>query len=89
MALVFKDLTLDLSRVPDSDKDKVKRKVADLVYDEVLRYLARGQSPVAGEAKNFNKLDSKYAKKEKGKTQKTVNTKTDRKTGMGDIPNYT
>lgn len=64
MALVFKDVSLDLTSVPEKDKATVKKKVADLIYDEVLRYIARGKSPVQGE-RDFKTLNEKYAKKEK------------------------
>ena len=64
MALVFKDIALDLTSVPEKDKKVVKQKIADLVYDEVLRYISKGKSPVQGE-RDFKTLNSKYAKREK------------------------
>ncbi len=64
MALVFKDVALDLSKVREADKDRVKKKVADLLYDEVLRYIAKGKSPVQGE-RDFKTLNKSYAKREK------------------------
>ena len=64
MALVFKDIALDLSRVREEDKEKVKDKIADLLYNEVLRYVSKGKSPVAGE-RDFKLLNKKYAKREK------------------------
>lgn len=64
MALVFKDIQLDLSGVPEDKKDEVKSKVADLLFNEVLLSVSTGKSPVAGEA-NFQLLDKNYAKREK------------------------
>lgn len=75
MALVFKDIELDLSKVPEAKKSEVKEKVANLLYDEVLRYVSRGKSPVAGEI-DFKLLDKKYAKKEK-QGQRTPNLQLD------------
>lgn len=64
MALVFKDLMLDLTGVPEKDKPEVKDRVADLLYNEVLRYVAKGTSPVENQGK-FKILDEDYAKKQK------------------------
>ena len=65
MALVYKDLELDLSDIKKSDKEEVKKKVADLLRDEILRHVGKGKSPVSGEPKNFKILNPIYAKKEK------------------------
>lgn len=65
MALIFKDLQLDLSKVPDTEKDIVKKEVSDLLYNEILRYVGSGKSPVQGEPSNFKILNKKYADKEK------------------------
>ena len=64
MALVFKDIILDLSKVSEEDKATVKDKVADLLYNEVLRHVSTGNSPVQGE-QAFKQLNKKYAKREK------------------------
>lgn len=65
MALIFKDVILDLAKVPDTKKTKVKKEVADFLYNEVLRYVGSGKSPVQGENANFKILNKAYAKKEK------------------------
>lgn len=70
MALVYKDLNLDLSKVPDTDKDKVKKEVSDLLYNEILRYVGQGKSPVQGEPTNFKTLNKKYADREKQGSRK-------------------
>ena len=65
MALIFKDVILDLDKVPDTQKTKVKKEVADFLYNEVLRYVGNGKSPVAGENTNFKILNKAYADREK------------------------
>jgi hypothetical protein len=54
-----------LNDVPEEFRGEAKREVADYLKNEVLRFLDRGTSPVAGEGR-FKILDTKYAKREKG-----------------------
>jgi hypothetical protein len=65
MALIFKDIELNLASVRESDKSRLKKEVADLLYNEVLRSVAQGKSPVAGESGNFKKLSKAYSEREK------------------------
>lgn len=62
---VVKRIDLDLSSIPKEKQEKVLNEVGGFVTNEILRHTARGVSPVEGEGQ-FQKLDKKYAKREKG-----------------------
>jgi len=61
---IAKEIKLDLSSVPKSKHSEVKREVGDYIKDEILRAIASGNSPVAGES--FAQLNKIYADEEKG-----------------------
>jgi len=63
MTTVIKKLKLDLKDIPDNRKREAKEDVLEFIENETMRFLARGKSPVEGE--RFDKLTTKYAKKEK------------------------
>ena len=54
-----------LGDVPLDEKGAAKQDVADYLKNEIIRTVHKGDSPVKGESK-FQRLDTKYAKKEKG-----------------------
>jgi hypothetical protein len=58
-------LNLDLSKVPTSQKAKVKNDVGEFVVNEILRFVETGNSPVEGRGK-FKSLNPEYAENEKG-----------------------
>ena len=62
---VIKEITLDLENIPFNAQSEAKKEVGDYIVNEILREVADGRSPVQGESK-FQRLDKKYAKKEKG-----------------------
>jgi hypothetical protein len=59
-----KEMTLDLSQIPDNRQDQAKQDVGEFIRDEIFRFVSSGRSPVAG--RTFDKLDPKYADKYKG-----------------------
>ena len=65
---VIKELKLNVEGIP---KDKIKqatKEAADVLLNEIIRYIDGGNSPVQGE-KKFKRLEPDYAKREKGGVQ--------------------
>ena len=60
-----KEMTLDLSQIPDNRQDQAKQDVGEFVRDEIFRFVSRGNSPVAGRGA-FQRLNKEYADNEKG-----------------------
>lgn len=63
MVAVFKIMTLDMERIPESRRSSAKKAVLNVIENETTRALARGRSPVKGEI--FPKLKEKYADDQK------------------------
>lgn len=66
---VSKTINLDLEKVPQAQRESVKKDVGDFVVNEILRFVETGISPVKGEGK-FKALNKKYADKEKNGNRK-------------------
>jgi phage gpG-like protein len=62
---IFKTIKLDFSGVPRSELGELKDEIKELVIDEVLTRVNKGESPVNGYGK-FKSLSKKYAESEKG-----------------------
>ena len=60
---ISKEIELDFSNVPRGELTDLKNEIAELIVDEIKINLAKGESPVSGEA--FKSLSKKYADKEK------------------------
>jgi len=58
---VIKTLSLDLTGIPDDQREEAKRRAGNYLLNEILRNVGNGTSPVEGEGK-FKILDKKYAK---------------------------
>jgi len=62
---IAKEMTLDLSDIPESQREQAKRDAGEFVVGEILRFVSSGNSPVANRGK-FKRLDGDYADKAKG-----------------------
>jgi len=62
---IQKKLKLNLSDIPKSQQAQAKKDVGEFIINEILRYTAKGESPVSGEGR-FKTLDKDYAKEQKG-----------------------
>jgi len=65
---ISKEIELDFSNVPRGELTDLKNEIAELIVDEIKINLAKGESPVSGEA--FKSLSKKYADKEKNGNRK-------------------
>lgn len=57
-------MTLNLTKIPTAKWSSVKQEIGHFIVNEILLFVGRGESPVAGQ-RAFKKLSSPYAKAEK------------------------
>lgn len=65
MAKINTRIDLDLTNVPEDQKDLVKEEVKEFLIDRTLDYISQGKSPVQNEGR-WKRLNKEYAALEKG-----------------------
>ena len=65
MNKLSKQVSLNLDKIPDNKKEKVKREIGEFIVGEILERVSKGKSPVKGQG-SFKILSKNYADAEKG-----------------------